>query len=721
MKHYKNDIKPFIFIFLFLTGYTEFIKSTANMRDIVIIADVRNKIGKNRRFDIMTGKLITGIYTEVPIAVSPSIWNQFIQKRNSFYQKIKQSDSAEYNSYHLYELVNEHLNDMPQKNVSETELKNAINKQLFNKQTAIGALWNQIKDKSRYDDNFICFSTPFSNKQWSVYILPSFVLLVPETYKQKIKKQIQHKLKDLETASNKLNIGLDELILGLKINTLEKKEFSDEYDLPKAKRSIILDTKTIEDDLHKIFVTKKDLGLPNMSNVFSRSKLLEYIPHTWNIYLSGHGGYKGKSLELAKQQQMLRALHEKIGHIHTTLTPYTIQKFDEKYRNDLYKMMKLEKDMQRLINNSPMGRVAGMLIEQFKRLLSFAERNIDVSFLHYSTCFAAGEKLNLIYTTHGLTDTYSFPISASVITDITTKSSSPKISFKNATYDIKTNGLIRIEPKKLLKLSEFYQALRKKNILWDTLVDLVNINKSNIPGIRFPGTHWLSVAKLDRVVNLTRIRASIATAKGSITLYLEHMDESKKKIKLTNYIILHTPYMGFKINIKTPIVNPEWSWLQLTAISLLSSQAGQPTNYIESIDAPNAYLSLIAHSFMGGHSPKMFLIENLHCMDDKTHKITNFKNVFIMNNSNVFSNDKIYNGYIFQYPNKQTSTKITREITRKAGRPPKYLPEKEENIDSDKLIQKFKLYKEQLKRQSSFIETRAIEEAIRKKQASISK
>ncbi len=231
----------------------------------------------------------------------------------------------------------------------------------------------------------------------------------------------------------------------------------------------------------------------------------------------------------------------------------------------------------------------------------------------------------------------------------------------------------------------------------------------------------MSVAKLDRVVNLTRIRASIATAKGSITLYLEHMDESKKKIKLTNYIILHTPYMGFKINIKTPIVNPEWSWLQLTAISLLSSQAGQPTNYIESIDAPNAYLSLIAHSFMGGHSPKMFLIENLHCMDDKTHKITNFKNVFIMNNSNVFSNDKIYNGYIFQYPNKQTSTKITREITRKAGRPPKYLPEKEENIDSDKLIQKFKLYKEQLKRQSSFIETRAIEEAIRKKQASISK
>ncbi len=83
-----------------------------------------------------------------------------------------------------------------------------------------------------------------------------------------------------------------------------------------------------------------------MVDVFSELGWFKYIPHTWNIYLSGHGGYIGKSLALEKQQQTLRELHEKVGYIHTTLTPDTIQKFDEKYHNDLHKMMEVEKDLQ---------------------------------------------------------------------------------------------------------------------------------------------------------------------------------------------------------------------------------------------------------------------------------------------------------------------------------------------------------------------------------------
>ncbi len=326
-------------------------RNTANMRDITIIADVKNNIGrnKNKKIDIMTGKLITGINSNIPLLVSTSIWNEFVKRRKEFDQRVQQKDLVEHDLYSLYKLVNQYLNHITQKNTyTKTELKNAITKQLSNEQTPIGALKDKIKNNvdNIIEKNLICFVTPFSNRQWSIYVISSFVLLVPNRYKNYIKQQLQYKITTLKEASNLLDIHLEELILGLKINRLEEKKFSNKYDLPEIKGSAILDTKTIEDDLHKIFVTKKDLDLPNMTDVFSEFGWFKYIPHTWNIYLSGHGGYRGKSLALEKQQQMLRALHEKVGYIHTALTPDTIQKFDEKYHNDLHKMMKVEKDLQ---------------------------------------------------------------------------------------------------------------------------------------------------------------------------------------------------------------------------------------------------------------------------------------------------------------------------------------------------------------------------------------
>ena len=745
MKHYKNDIKPFIFIFLFLTGYTQFIKSTANMRDIAIFSDIESRIDPGQD-DIITNAFVSAIYEGNPIMVSTSVWNDFATLRKNFYEKSQEKDSPEQKYNYLFEKINIYLSKKAQKEGEgdETKLKKILFDEINNKATNLGKLIKNTKQSiANKKEKLIYFAAPLDNQSWDAYVLPTFILLIPKQYKEKLKRQLKNQMNVLFNFGKQQGFSEEEIILGLKTQKLTKmKAFSNKYKLPILQTTKILDTETIKSDLNKIFITKKDLNLSKSSD----PTVSFLLPYKWNIFLIGHGGYK-KEPELKTIQQKLKTLYAKVGYIRSDLTQEKLQEMSEKYpvllKKDpnglskidiMHEIINNETKLLKIITTSLIGKVAGMGMQPFETLLAFFQNNLDMSFLHYVSCFATGEKTNLIYTTHGLTDIYSFPISASVATDITTKGLKIKDNFifdfisdfnKLAIFlTKKEKRRVTIQPKIALQFNKFYQALRDKNTPYNKLISYVNFDEANIPIIRFPGTRWLNIAKLDNVMNLTRIRASIAAAKGSITLYLEHMDESKKKFKLTNYIILHTPYMPFKINIKTSIYDPEWSWLQLTAISLLSSQAGQPTNYIESIDAPNAYLSLIVHSFASNksESPKLFLIENLRCIDDGTDKVTNFKYVVIMNNSNVFSQNKIYNGHIFQHPDEQTAKRIVQEIIPKTpDTPRKILPKKEDNLDSDKLIQKFELYKEQLKRRSSLIKTRAIEEAIRKKQASINK
>jgi len=710
------------------------------MRDIAIFSDIQSNISTGEK-DIITELFISAIYEgKTPILASKSVWNDFINTRKNFYEKSQQEDSPEQKYNNIFEKINRYFSDNAEKTQwSEKKLKTKLDedKRLVysNEAKKISESIKKIKNSitNNIKQNFTYFAAPLDNQSWDAYVSPTFILLIPKQYTKNLKNQLQNQINNLLTFGKNRGFNEEEIILGLKTQKLTKMGFSNKYELPIMETTETLDAETIKSDLHKIFITKQDLNLSKSSDL-TMSFLL---PYKWNIFIVGHGNYK-KEPELETIQQKLKALYEKIGVIHSDLTKEKLKEMSEKDPNLLKKdqngLSKID-IMNEIINNEEkikkittreIGMIAGMRIQQFKALLAFCQNNLNMSFLHYMSCFATGEKTSLIYTTHGITDIYNFPISASVTTDIITKAKKIEYSIFNifvSSVDFsellieKDKNRITIQPKRFLQLNKFYQALKDKNTSYEELIGYVNFAKLNlnIPAIRFPGTPWLSVAKLDNIMDLSRIRTSIAAAKGSITLYVKEFWETKK----TDYIILHTPYMPFKINVKIKKVLDlsDWFFNGLTAISLLSSQVGQPTHYIKSIDAPNVYLSNIVLSFIKHTrlSPKLFLIENLRCIDDKSKKTTNFKNVLIMNNSNVFDKNKIYNGYIFQHPDKQTATKLTREITRKPDEKPEYLPEKEENIDSKELTQKFEFYKNQLKQQSSIIDTKAIEEAIRKK------
>jgi len=718
-KMHKNNIGPIIFIFLFLTGYTEFIKSTDNMRNIAIFSDVQSRIspGKN---DIVTRAFIAAIYERNPIIVSKSIWNDFVTLRKNFYAKSQEKKSLEQKYNNLFKKINLYLSETAeQEGWNETKLKQSLSKQITNEKTEFHRLYNNFLVEDLLSDeyyhespsHFTYFAAPLYSQSWNAYVLPTFILLIPKQYKKNLKRQLKNQMNNLLNFGKKKGFSEEEIILGLKTQKLTKmKGFSDKYELPIMETTEILDAETIKSDLHKIFITKKDLNLPKPSD----SAISFLLPHKWNIFLIGHGGYK-KEPELETIQQNLKTLYKKVGYIRSDLTQEKLKEMSAKYPGLLKKdqdglskidimneIINNEKKLLKIITTSKFGVVAGMTIQQLKTLLAFSENNLDVSFLHYVSCYATGEKTDLIYTTHGITDIYHFTISASVATDIATKPGGiMKQNFifnfnKSATFFIeKDEKRVTIQPKILLQLNKFYQALKYKNTPYEKLISYVNFDKVNIPVIRFPVTHWLNIAKLDNVMDLSRIRTSIAAAKGSITLYPKHPDKNKKKFKLTNYVILHTPYMPFKINIEVPIADKLVS-IPLKFISLLSNQVSQPTHYIKSISAQNLYLhdivSICTH-FSRIRSPKLFLIENLRCRDDKTEEIINFKYVIIINNSNVFSQNKIYNGVIFNYPNEQTATQIVREIIPKTlSTPRKLLKNKTSKVDSDTLIQKFNFF-----------------------------
>ena len=717
------------------------------MRDIAIFSDIESRIDPGQK-DVVTEAFVSAIYEGNPIMVHKSIWNDFATLRKNFYEKSQEKDSIERKYNNLFEKINIYLSAIAEKEEwSKIKLEKSLAKQVNNEKTEIGKLINDLLniqyDETEIIKKFIYFTAPFDNQSWDAYVLPTFILLIPKQYTENLKTQLKTQMNILLNFGKKKEFNEEEIILGLKTQKLTKmKEFSNKYELPIVQATKTLDTETIKSDLHKIFITKEDLNLSKSSD----PTVSFLLPYKWNIFLTGHGGYK-KEPELETIQQKLKTLYKKIGNIRSDLTQKKLTEMSSKYPDLLKKdpdgiskidiMNKIinnETKLLKIITTSAIGGIAGMRIQQFKAFLAFVQNNLDVSFLHYFTCFATGEKTDLIYTTHGIQDIYDFPISASVATDIVASGKSIEYNFilkllytHTPTFLIeKSKKRVTIQPKILLQLNKFYQALRDKDIPYDKLVSYVNLDKKNIPAIRFPRTHWLNIAKLDNVMDLSRIRTSIATSKGSITLYSEFPErhvlyrKESKKLKITNYVMLHTPYMPFKININIKI-----KWMEPSPfifISLLSSKEGQPTHYIKSIDAPNVNLTYIVNSFSTSLLPKLFLIKNLRCKDDKNKKVTDFKYVIIMNNSNVFSQNKIYNGHIFQHPDEQTAKRIVQEIIPKTpDTPRKILPKKEDNLDSDKLIQKFELYKEQLKQQSSLIETKAIEEAIRKKQASINK
>lgn len=251
--------------------------------------------------------------------------------------------------------------------------------------------------------------------------------------------------------------------------------------------------------------------------------------------------------------------------------------------------------------------IAGLSLRTFQEVLNFFETKIYCRFFAYDSCYAAGVNTERIYQDNrtNITKTFSFPIVTYALTDVTTSTRLPCVEEKNGelVLDCET-----------VDFKAFFRAITNRGeIDYREAVKSIyfEINPSNEPQLKLPGTEWFSVMAVnDNVISIGAIQAKTRDAEHAL-------DVTKFFKRDPKSILLYAQDIPFEL-----VINSK----RLEAV--VSMIPGDANHKIRKISSSNMSARSIVSKFMSltNLAPrKLFFIEVVSGQDRE------FKNVVILN------------------------------------------------------------------------------------------
>lgn len=194
--------------------------------------------------------------------------------------------------------------------------------------------------------------------------------------------------------------------------------------------------------------------------------------------------------------------------------------------------------------------IVGLPLEEFKKVLDFFETKINVKFLVYFSCYAAGTNTEIIYNDikTNMQKTYPFVIVTAALTDDSITATAPSFpgggTFSSNQIDFKNKKI------KLYPYFEFESFA--KNMMSSGTIDYVQMiaplfvarqGVSTTPQIKLPGLEWFNVVDINkRVVSIGKALAQSGRKELDVASFFKIKPEA---------ILLYTNFIPFTLNLNS--------------------------------------------------------------------------------------------------------------------------------------------------------------------------
>lgn len=220
--------------------------------------------------------------------------------------------------------------------------------------------------------------------------------------------------------------------------------------------------------------------------------------------------------------------------------------------------------------------IAGLPIDEFKKLMSFLEKKITIKILVYNSCFAGGSNKIKGFEYEYIQQAFSFPVAVLSITNAKTASSG-LFSYK---FDYLFEQLARASH----DIPDYYTLFKKAGFMASPEKNITgghDIYAVNMPQIRLPHTEWFSVESLSAIKH-TKEYAVITKVQAQTR---EKPLPIEKGVKT---ILIYTPVVPFSL------IFPHTS---LDRLPRIVPMEGSRIHFFE-INAPNLDFEGICTLFM---------------------------------------------------------------------------------------------------------------------------
>ncbi len=270
----------------------------------------------------------------------------------------------------------------------------------------------------------------------------------------------------------------------------------------------------------------------------------------WIMYLTGHGSpsqpignIRKQLVENGKRLTIWQdALN--ISHKNNTDIPKKMIALNQSAIKSNEKVLQGKSSWpdSRIVSES--ARVAGLNIENFLQLIKFFNKNLNMAFLHYATCFAGGSNqsfvnevlssldVNFIVSTEGV---HEGPTSIAIVINEETTD----IQLQSRRYDefFRLLRMFFTQPEKFVQM----KGKRKDPIPMIIRTVVLETDKQNQPFVRFPSASTFVASALSektKILTHTFVKAHEIENKA--------IDFSKQKIQL---LIVNTPRINVLLNL----------------------------------------------------------------------------------------------------------------------------------------------------------------------------
>ncbi len=179
--------------------------------------------------------------------------------------------------------------------------------------------------------------------------------------------------------------------------------------------------------------------------------------------------------------------------------------------------------------------IAGLSIDEFKKLTSFLEKKIITKILIYNSCFAGGSNKIKGFEYEYIQQAFSFPVVVLSIANAKTASS--------GIFSYKFDYLFEQLGRPSQDLPDYYTLFKKAGFMASAQKNITgrhDIYTVNLPQIRLPNTEWFSVESVNKIKNnkeyaiITKVQAQTREKPLSI-------DKGVKTI------LVYTPVVPFSL------------------------------------------------------------------------------------------------------------------------------------------------------------------------------
>ena len=275
----------------------------------------------------------------------------------------------------------------------------------------------------------------------------------------------------------------------------------------------------------------------------------------WIMYLTGHGSPREPIGNIRKK---VEADKKSLKFWQDSIT------FSQRVRTDDSNQKKWVSIYQSVINSdekilqgksswpdsqlvSESARVAGLTIENFLQLMKFFNKNLNMAFLHYATCFAGGSNQSFVNEVLSSFDV-NFTVSAEGVDEGPTSNAifinkeTTDIQLQSQRYDdfFRLARIFITQPEKFAKI----KGKGKDPIPMIIRTVIFDANKKNQPFVRFPRVDSFvpsALSEKTKILTHALVKAHEIENKA--------FDLSNKKIEL---LVVTTPRVNVPINIDWP-------------------------------------------------------------------------------------------------------------------------------------------------------------------------